>query len=212
MISVDRIERLKQLGSCWVQPFESEKASEQWQSRCQQLVEYTTEHGHCNVPSRCQNNPTLGCWVASQRDQKKKNKLSAERIRRLNQLGFCWVRQVQSIHAAAASKPAPNKLRQCDVEVAGMSQSELWDFRSNQLKEHKNEHGNCSVPDRYQHNISLGCWVSQQRFYKKKHDRKKTSVDRIKRPEQLGFCWVKAENYLHYLIPRQNANQEIVCF
>ena len=40
------------------------------------------------------------------------------------------------IHAAAASKPAPNKLRQRDIEVAGMSPSERWDFRLNQLHEY----------------------------------------------------------------------------
>ena len=43
---------------------------------------------HCNVAQREESK--LGRWVDSQRQSKKKNKLSNEREGLLNQLGFVW--------------------------------------------------------------------------------------------------------------------------
>jgi len=54
------------------------------------LVTFKAQHGHCNVPHLYSENPPLGVWVGTQRQDYKKDKLSAEHIKRLNALGFRW--------------------------------------------------------------------------------------------------------------------------
>ena len=60
-------------------------------------------------------------------------RLTDERIRRLEELGFVW------------------------------SLRDDWQKHYNELKEYKAEHGHCNVPARYAKNRRLGIWVSAQR-------------------------------------------------
>ena len=55
--------------------------------RLSALVEYQREHGHYRVP---QSHVSLGRWVSTVRGYRKQGKLSEERIRRLDALGFTW--------------------------------------------------------------------------------------------------------------------------
>ena len=61
-----------------------------WDEMYQRLINYKTEHNHTMVPSKYDNDPDLGAWVAKQRRLYKKNKLSEERVRLLKSLGFAW--------------------------------------------------------------------------------------------------------------------------
>ena len=54
------------------------------------LVDYSRNYGNCNVPDGWRDNPQLATWVRLQRPVKKSGKLSKERIRRLEQIGFVW--------------------------------------------------------------------------------------------------------------------------
>ena len=72
--------------------------SNDWDSKYEELVLYHNENGHCNVPVR---HEQLGNWVNRQRQQYKLEKLSAERIRRLEEIGFKWT--VYSTHGIVAS-------------------------------------------------------------------------------------------------------------
>jgi hypothetical protein len=54
------------------------------------LEEYRHANGHCNGPQRYNLNPKLGYWVTHQRQSYKKGKLAAERIAKLDSLGFQW--------------------------------------------------------------------------------------------------------------------------
>jgi hypothetical protein len=68
-----------------------------WIDRVHQLIEYKDQHGDTLVPKRYGQNPALGNWVNKQR-QKFRNccengnpcSLTEERIRVLNEVGFCW--------------------------------------------------------------------------------------------------------------------------
>ena len=62
-----------------------------WEERFKQLKVYHREHGNCDVPARDDANPSLGDWVVSQRQLRKKGKLSDDRVQRLEGLGFRWV-------------------------------------------------------------------------------------------------------------------------
>jgi hypothetical protein len=78
----DHIRQLDALGFVWDYP------ATQWESMYAALVDYQKEHGHCNA-STLSRTP-LGFWVKTQRDARKEGRLSEERIRRLDMLGFTW--------------------------------------------------------------------------------------------------------------------------
>ena len=81
-LSLDRRARLDEIDFIWdVLEFE-------WGERYKELVKFKVSQGHLDVPS---NHPSgLGTWVSNQRVLKKKEKLSLERIRRLEDIGFVW--------------------------------------------------------------------------------------------------------------------------
>ena len=83
MLSEEKIRRLDEFGFVW-NPHEA-----QWEASFCDLLNYKAEHGHVNVPHSITG---LGAWVGSQRAAKKKGKVSVDRIRRLNEIGFEWER------------------------------------------------------------------------------------------------------------------------
>ncbi|RKZ83353.1 MAG: hypothetical protein DRR19_19260 [Candidatus Parabeggiatoa sp. nov. 1] len=83
-LSQERIDRLNQIGFVW------DLLAQAWEDNFAALMEYKKIYGHCNVPNRWDKNPKLGMWVQHQRQNKKKGKLSEERIQRLDAIGFIW--------------------------------------------------------------------------------------------------------------------------
>ena len=69
----------------------------------------------------------------------------------------------------------------------------MWNERLKQLIEYKEDHGDCLVPIKYEHNKELGQWVSRQRREYKKwlKDREKSQLtrERIDILEDNGFKW-----------------------
>ena len=61
-----------------------------WKARYDELIYYKDQHGDSNVPIDYKPNKSLGRWVNTQRTSFKNNKLSKERTRLLNQIGFVW--------------------------------------------------------------------------------------------------------------------------
>ena len=55
------------------------------------LREYKLEYKDCNVPTDCSHSPKLRSWVNTQRQAYKRGKLSPERIKLLDDLGFRWL-------------------------------------------------------------------------------------------------------------------------
>ena len=132
-----------------------------WNTRFNQLVLFKEEHGHCRVPRK---HPQLGNWVMNQRiavfNKKKEGELSSDQIKVLNGIGFEWV--VSRVVSKVVS----------------------WDERFEELKQYKEKHGNCKVPQKYP---ELGKWVSNQRQLYKKG---KLLPDQIKVLNGIGFEWV----------------------
>ena len=52
------------------------------------LIEFKNKNGHCDVPCTYKDKLQLGTWIATQRIQREK--LSSERKKRLNEIGFTW--------------------------------------------------------------------------------------------------------------------------
>ncbi|MDD5395637.1 MAG: Helicase associated domain protein, partial [Thiothrix sp.] len=153
-LSQDRIERLGSLpGWSWV------PLSEQWEEGFKQL----TLHGNARVSNGyvTPEGYRLSQWVSKQRESRSKNKLSQDRIERLDSLpGWSW-----------------NLL------------SEQWEEGLKQLEQYVNLLGNARVPKGYVNSggYMLGNWVSKQRVSRSKNQ---LSQDRIERLESLpGWVW-----------------------
>lgn len=98
-----------------------------WETMFQRLVAFKEKHGHCLVPNRYPEDRSLGAWVSTQRRHYKNSvtagdtvdfvstPLTAERVRRLQAVGFVW----------ATSDPRHTP----------------WEIRFEQLREYKEQHG-----------------------------------------------------------------------
>jgi len=80
----ERVMRLEALGFIW------DQLSAAWESKFSELVHYKKVNGNCDVPTASLKNPQLGSWVSEQRKAKKNAKLSRDKVRRLEDLGFNW--------------------------------------------------------------------------------------------------------------------------
>ena len=87
----DKIRILDALGFSWDRkPAVAKAVAAVWKQRIKELKAFKKEHGHCNVPTHYPANRPLGSWVNFTRHRKKTGKLAKERIRCLEELGFCW--------------------------------------------------------------------------------------------------------------------------
>jgi len=127
-LSADRIDQLKQIGFVW-NPLDVG-----WDEMFQRLVDYKNKSKSVNVPKRYKEDPKLANWVDRKRQQYSKKELSADRIDRLEQIGFVW---------------NPN-----DVE---------WDEMFQRLIDYKNEFKSANVPQSYKADQKLAIWVKTQR-------------------------------------------------
>ena len=89
-MSEERLQLLESMGFVW----DSHKAS--WEEKFSLLVAYQKQFGHCNVSGKHPEHRPLCIWVKCQRRQRKfmekneKSTMTAERIERLDKLGFDW--------------------------------------------------------------------------------------------------------------------------
>jgi hypothetical protein len=163
-----------------------------WEGWLVKLKAYTREHGDCNVPQGWAEEPGLGSWVATQRRGKKKLDrgepsslgMTAARAAKLQALGFAW-----ELSATAISKQHSKGQR----DDAG------WDAQLAKLKDYAREHGDCSVPQKWAEDPSLGTWVADQRANKKKLDRgdskPKITAARVAKLDELGFNWAPRRGF-----------------
>ncbi|MEQ1747939.1 MAG: helicase associated domain-containing protein [Prosthecobacter sp.] len=160
----DRLARLEALG--FVASPGRPSLDEYWDERYAELAAFHQQHGHTRVTSRVDNR--LSEWRYLQRANHRKGLLSAERIARLDALGFEWV----------------------EPESSGLTQQERWDRQwlgmYEQLVQFQREHGHCHVLRKWEGNPRLAEWVQDQRALKSQG---KLRPERLTRLEALGFLW-----------------------
>ena len=153
-LSARQVDQLEQLGVVW-EPIRSH-----WEKMFAALVEFCQTHGHCRVPVALPPDAKLGRWTHTQRVRRKQGKLDADRVSRLDALGFSW-----------------------DVPV------EQWETMFAALLAYKEAHGSFNVPLKWSVSPGaprLGSWVISQRvaFWEGRLD-----PQRAERLAAIGFQW-----------------------
>ena len=128
-LPAERVQRLADVGFVWRARLSA------WDKMFDALLAYRQRHGHCNVPSNWPNNPQLATWCSSQRSKYLRNKLPAERVQRLADVGFVW-------------KGRPS----------------AWNKMFDALLAYRQSHGHCNVPRGWFDNRSLARWCDTQRL------------------------------------------------
>jgi len=83
-VTPEQVRALDKLGFVWC------PSEVTWDRLCGILERFKQKYGHCNVPTKWPKNVALADWVQRQRLYKKRGKLSQDRVRRLDRMGFSW--------------------------------------------------------------------------------------------------------------------------
>jgi superfamily II DNA or RNA helicase len=135
-----------------------ERLESSWDTFYGKLTSFKERFGHCNIGVNWEEDNRLGSWAAAQRTMRNSGILSADRIYRLEKLGFIWDYQSQKA-------------------------KENWLKWYRELQAYVKEYGNPHVP-RTHHNTKLASWVWIQRQRKKgTYKRANGFIDQIS-PEQ----------------------------
>jgi hypothetical protein len=95
-LPAQKVRELDKLGFIW-QP-----SDHAWEKMFRSLKEFKSKRGHCNVPEDWPKNQSLANWVQSQRHRRRKGKLPADRVKRLDGIDFLW-----AIYKTDRKKPPP---------------------------------------------------------------------------------------------------------
>ncbi|KAJ1450291.1 helicase associated domain-containing protein, partial [Pelagophyceae sp. CCMP2097] len=187
-----------------------------WNAHFDQLAPERAQHGDSVVPTKfvAADGNKLGSWTSTQRLARKAGKLSAERIERLESVGFVWdtpatdwnahFDQLAAYRAAEGHSVVPTKFVTADGNKLGSwvsmqqlarKEGKLSPERIERLEavgfllqDYRAEHGHCDVPVRFvaADGIMLGYWVQQQRRIYKTGE---LSPERFLRLKAVGFVW-----------------------
>ncbi|MBF0183439.1 MAG: helicase associated domain-containing protein [Magnetococcales bacterium] len=83
-LTATQMAQLNELGFVW------DAKAVLWEELFAALAEFRRLNGNCLVPESYPANPQLAWWVVAQRKAYKSGQLEAERVERLNKLGFFW--------------------------------------------------------------------------------------------------------------------------
>jgi hypothetical protein len=151
----DRIERLEKIGFTW------DRLEEQFEKGFLETLCHKKNTSNPNATRFYKTNEgfSLGYWQSTQMATYRKGKLSPERIRRLEEIGFTWDRSEELFEK-------------------GFAETLLYKERT----------GIPNAPMRYKtmEGYSLRNWQSHQM---EKYKKGKLSSDRIERLEKIGFIW-----------------------
>lgn len=138
-----------------------------WGDRLAEIAAFKAKNGHCEIPLSYPENPKLGRFVNATRTQRNSGRLSADRIARLDALGFVW---------------GSSRL----TEVGGEGINAAWKTRFDELLRYKEKNGDCNVQAKWRHNPRLARWESHQRLLQKART---LHPERYRRLDEIGFNW-----------------------
>ena len=106
-----RVKSLDSMGVVWA------PSDVAWENMYSALRAFKAKHGHCAVPTKWPKNVRLADWVQRQRIWRKKGKLRADRLAKLDALGFAWeIYTGCKTEKPVAPKPPPPQKPQEETE------------------------------------------------------------------------------------------------
>jgi uncharacterized protein YbgA (DUF1722 family) len=180
----DRKDLLDEIGFIWRDRVEYKSAivsitdelrHTKWYNQYEKLVEFKRKNGHCMVPFKYEQDMSLGKWVTNQRSSHTNDKIRQDRKELLDEIGFAW-----SVERSGV------------VQRTNESRENIWNMHYEKLVEFKRKNGHCRVPYRYQHDDSLGKWVSSQRTGHANGVMLSVRKDLL---DEIGFAWKGAGRY-----------------
>lgn len=137
-----------------------------WLKKYQELVAFHSHHGHCRVPQDTKKqHSNLSNWCWRQKKNKQEQKLSAEEIHKLDNLGFEWTVTVTNPHPT-------------------------FEDKCQELEAFKKKFHHCNVPCVGEFNTLYQWLYKVKRRYNGNYQRyKKLTQDQIDRLESIGIDW-----------------------
>ncbi len=179
VLTPERADALESLGFTWrVTERSGHSSNEAWNAMLDRLAAFRAEQGHSVVPQRYMPDRRLGVWVMLQRRSFRLGRLTEQQVTSLNELSFQWEVSVNHSRLGFQASPCNRSDR--------VSADQEWEVMLGALKEYKQAHGSCLVPQRWVGNRALAEWVSNQRSA---YRRNLLDPERAKRLDELGFTW-----------------------
>jgi superfamily II DNA or RNA helicase len=163
-LASERIKKLEEIGFKWYRY--EELLNESFEHGFRETLRYKNQYGNPNAPSGTYTTPEgfkLGVWQNDLRRSYKKGTLVAERINRLNEIGFKWDLKKETIEKAFER---------------GFQETLSY----KKIFGDPNAAGEYITPEGYR----LGQW---QINIRQKHKKGKLDLDEFKRLEEIGFKW-----------------------
>ena len=153
-LNKEQIEKLESIGMIW------DVYKTQWEDYYKIVKDFYLENGNLDIKNSLNyKQQNIGGWISSQRNLYKNNKLSKERIFKLNEIGMIWDASI-------------------DVD-------EIWNNHFELAKKYYEEHGNLDIPIRKKYqDIRLGAWINKMR-----NEKNKLSTEQVLRLESIGMIW-----------------------
>jgi superfamily II DNA or RNA helicase len=136
-----------------------------WDSNLGKLTAFKERFGHCNVETGWDEDPVFAGWVSAQRTRRKKDQLTANQVRRMDELGFVWDFQSQKTQ-------------------------ETWIKWYHELERYNAEHGNPDVPRTHEDSkLASWVWIQRIRRERKYANAEKLTDEQVALLDKLGFSW-----------------------
>jgi len=137
-----------------------------WHLMYRELLEFKRAYGHTKVPQDFGDNPMLARWVSRQRRYDTAGKLSRDKIKLLNAIGFLWKKDIVAMRQNA------------------------WEKRYKELIQYKKAHGHMDRIKIKKVQYQLGLWIETQIARQREMPR-----DRKAKLNAIGFNWIKDDIY-----------------
>ena len=165
----------------------ADKYERQWLERYQSLKAYKREHGHLDIPSTG-NEVALYQWTLWQRRMFRQNKISKERKRLLDKLGFYWGQGTTARKGNDDDDDDDNDKSSSEEEedLPDDKYAGQWLEKYGALKAYKKKYGNLNVPSKEKKTATLYQWICWQRRQSRAN---KLTKERKRLLNKLGFNW-----------------------
>jgi hypothetical protein len=145
-LTKEQVDRLNAIDFEW-QPGTSHS---DWDERYQELIDFLSKH---DMKDAYNSKPSLSYWIKRQRGAFRSNKLSQDRVEKLNRIKFEWNPKCGYSRDSTASDSSIDARGTVSLEPSVQSQ---WDARYHELAAYKSKHGNLDVRTRISSSFAMG--------------------------------------------------------